>query len=962
VPGSNVVIVESPAKAKTINKYLGPDFTVLASFGHVRDLPARDGSVRPNEDFAMDWELGDRSKRHLDEIVRAAKDATTVYLATDPDREGEAIAWHVEELLRDRRLAKTLKIQRVTFNEITRSAVLAAMQAPRAVNRELVEAYLARRALDYLVGFTLSPVLWRKLPGAKSAGRVQSVALRLICQREGEIEVFRPQEFWTIEVTFQTPDGAVFGARLNQLDGRRLDKFALGDKGSADAVVERLKPLAFSVASVEHRQVKRNPYPPFTTSTLQQEASRKLGLGATRTMRIAQKLYEGVDIGGETVGLITYMRTDGVSLSNEAVDGARALIAASYGDRYLPATPRLYKASAKNAQEAHEAIRPTDLARRPEDVARFLEPDERRLYELVWKRTVACQMASAVLDQATVDIASEKGDVVLRATGSIVVFDGFLRVYKEDRDDVGDDDEAERRLPAMKERDPLRREEIRPEQHSTQPPPRYTEASLVKRLEELGIGRPSTYASILQVLQDRNYVRLDKKRFVPEDRGRLVTAFLESFFERYVEYTFTADLENQLDDISDGRIDWKAVLREFWRAFSAAIDGTKDLTITQVIDTLDASLGAHFFPSETAVGREPRTCPGCGEGRLGLRLSRNGAFIGCSRYPDCRYTRPLAVAPANGEEGREALEGPRLLGHDPDTGLPVTVRRGPYGTYIQLGPATEATVAPPAEPPAKEPPAQDPPAQDPPAEPVKGKVKGKRKSKAKADVAEKPRRVSVPKGISPADLDLKTALALLALPREVGRHPESGEPIGAGIGRFGPYLKHGTVYKSLPDDDDVLTIGLNRAVVLLAEGRQRAAAAPGRALGEHPADGKPITVGSGRYGPYVKHRSLYASLPKTMTADDVTLDQAIELLAAKAAKAGPGKTPAKARKTKPATATAETPPGDTTPTAAAKAKATKATKARAGKTGTPAAVEVTSQAANDTVPVKPSRSRKTATP
>ena len=653
MPGSSVVIVESPAKAKTINKYLGARYQVLASFGHVRDLPARDGSVLPDQDFEMAWELGERSKRHIDEIMRAVKGADRVYLATDPDREGEAIAWHVEELLREKRLIGKVEVQRVTFNEITKSAVLAAMARPRAVNKELVEAYLARRALDYLVGFTLSPVLWRKLPGSKSAGRVQSVALRLVCEREGEIEAFRPQEFWTIEATFRTGDDAAFNAHLIQLDGKKLEKFTLGDKGAAEAVVKRLTPLSFAVASVEHKQVKRNPWSPFTTSTLQQEASRKLGFGATRTMRVAQKLYEGVDIGGETVGLITYMRTDGVSLSREAIDAARALINDSYGSRYLPDSPRVYKTTAKNAQEAHEAIRPTDLFRRPEEVARYLEKDELRLYELVWKRTVASQMASAVLDQATVDIASPKNEAVFRATGSIVVFDGFLRVYKEDRDDDHDED-AERRLPPVKEKDALARQgDIRAEQHTTQPPPRYTEASLVKRLEELGIGRPSTYASILQVLQDRAYVRLDKKRFIPEDRGRLVTAFLESFFERYVEYNFTADLENQLDDISGGRIDWKTVLRRFWTAFHAAIDGTKDLTITQVIDTLDVSLGSHLFPVP-AGGGDPRSCPTCGDGRLGLRLSRNGAFIGCSRDPECRYTRPLAAG-GGGAEAAEAM-------------------------------------------------------------------------------------------------------------------------------------------------------------------------------------------------------------------------------------------------------------------------------------------------------------------
>ncbi|MEI6560088.1 MAG: type I DNA topoisomerase, partial [Rhodospirillaceae bacterium] len=877
VPGSSVVIVESPAKAKTINKYLGPSYYVLASFGHVRDLPARDGSVLPDQDFEMAWELGERSKRHIDEIMRAVKGADRVYLATDPDREGEAIAWHVEELLREKRLIGKVDVQRVTFNEITKSAVLAAMAKPRAVNKELVEAYLARRALDYLVGFTLSPVLWRKLPGSKSAGRVQSVALRLVCQREGEIEAFRPQEFWTIEITFGTRDGATFSAHLIQLDGKKLDKFALGNRAAAEAVVERLKPLAFSVASVEHKLVRRNPWSPFTTSTLQQEASRKLGFGATRTMRTAQKLYEGVDIGGEHVGLITYMRTDGVSLSHEAIDAARKLIGDSWGDRYLPSSPRVYKTTAKNAQEAHEAIRPTDMFRRPEDVARYLEKDELRLYELVWKRTVASQMASAVLDQATVDIASAKGEAMFRATGSIVVFDGFLRVYKEDRDDDTDED-AERRLPPVREKDPLQRQgEIRADQHATQPPPRYTEASLVKRLEELGIGRPSTYASILQVLQDRSYVRLEKKRFMPEDRGRLVTAFLESFFERYVEYNFTADLENQLDEISGGRVDWKSVLREFWAAFHVAIDGTKDLTITQVIDTLDASLGSHLFPAGTAGGADPRTCPTCGKGRLGLKLSRNGAFIGCSSYPECRYTRPLSVAGGSGDDAPDALEGPRLLGADPDTGLPVTVRRGPYGAYVQLGPAAGATTPP-----------------EPAPEPAPTAAKGKKKAKP---VAEKPKRVSIPKGLPPADVDLDTGLRLLALPREVGRHPEGNDTISAGIGRFGPYLKHGSVYKSLPDDDDVLTIGLNRAVVLLGEGKQRAASVPGRALGTHPADGKPITIGSGRFGPYAKHGSLYASLPKAVSPDAVTLEQAIELLAAKAAKTGgaPAKTKAPAR-------------------------------------------------------------------
>jgi len=859
--GSNVVIVESPAKAKTINKYLGSDYTVVASFGHVRDLPARDGSVRPEDDFAMDWELGDRSKRHIDEIAKAVKTAKRVYLATDPDREGEAIAWHLHELLREKRLTDKVDVQRITFNEITKSAVQAALKSPRTVSQELVDAYLARRALDYLVGFTLSPVLWRKLPGSKSAGRVQSVALRLVCEREAEIEAFRPQEYWTVDVGFTTPNGANFTAQLTQLDGKKLDKFGLPNKAAADAAVVKIKAAAnYTVASVERRQVRRNPFAPFTTSTLQQEASRKLGFGATRTMRLAQKLYEGVDIGGETVGLITYMRTDGVTLSQEAIEASRRLISEHWGDKYVPGSPRVYKSAAKNAQEAHEAIRPTDLFRRPDTVASHLDKDELRLYELIWKRTIASQMESAVLDQVSVDVASTTKDVVLRASGSILVFDGFMRVYQEDKDDA--EDEQERRLPAMAERDRLDRGPIEPVQHFTQPPPRYTEASLVKKLEELGIGRPSTYASILQVLQDRNYVRLDKRRFVPEDRGRLVTAFLKNFFNRYVEYNFTADLENQLDEISDGKIDWKTVLRDFWFAFSAAVGETKDLTITQVLTALDEELGQHFFPAGNGNGgTDPRVCPQCGQGRLGLKLGKNGAFIGCSNYPECRYTRPLAIA--NDENGQEAQEGPRDLGDDPETGLPVTIRRGPYGAYIQLGPPRGAEAEAAEEPQAN----------------------GGKKTKAKKakDAAPKPKRVSLPRGMAPADVDLDTALRLLALPRTVGNHPETGQEIQAGIGRFGPYLKHGTMYKSLPPDDDVLTIGLNRAVVLLGEAAKKAAT-PAVTLGDHPKTGKPVTTGSGRFGPYVKHGSLYASIPKGVEASAVTLQQALEWLDAKAAK------------------------------------------------------------------------------
>src|SRR5437016_605910 len=660
-----VVVVESPAKAKTINKYLGSDYKVVASYGHVRDLPAKDGSVLPDADFAMSWEVDGKSEKHLKTILEAVRGADRLFLATDPDREGEAISWHVREVLNSRRGLKHLDIKRVVFNEVTKNAVLDAFTRPREIDRELVEAYLARRALDYLVGFTLSPVLWRKLPGSRSAGRVQSVALRLVCERESEIEAFKSREYWTIEVEFKTEAGQTFTARLTHLDGKRLERFDLDSEAKARAAADAiLRASGFTVAEIDSRQVRRNPFPPFTTSTLQQEASRKLGLSANRTMQIAQRLYEGVELAGETVGLITYMRTDGVAISAEAIAAARQLIGGEFGARYVPDAPRVYRSPAKNAQEAHEAIRPTDLARKPADVAGYLDRDQRRLYELIWKRTLASQMASALLEQVTVDIADPSGTLRLRANGSVILFDGFLTLYQEDRDDTAEMELAGEgeggRLPAMRKAERLARGEVTPSQHFTQPPPRYTEASLVKKLEELGIGRPSTYASILQVLQDRDYVRLEKRRFVPEDRGRLVTAFLTNFFERYVEYGFTADLENQLDDVSGGRIDWKEVLRNFWRNFSAAIDGTKELTITQVLAALDAELGRHFFPDDGS-GRDPRLCPGCRAGRLSIKLGKFGAFIGCSDYPNCRYTRPLALE----GETEEGAAAETQLGADP---------------------------------------------------------------------------------------------------------------------------------------------------------------------------------------------------------------------------------------------------------------------------------------------------------
>ena len=826
-----VVVVESPAKAKTINRYLSSDYKVVASYGHVRDLPAKDGSVLPDSDFAMSWEVDGKSEKHIKTIIEAARGADRLFLATDPDREGEAISWHVREVLNSRRGLKHLDVKRVVFNEVTKNAVIEAFTRPREIDDELVEAYLARRALDYLVGFTLSPVLWRKLPGSRSAGRVQSVALRLICEREGEIEAFKSREYWTIEVQFKTEAGQTFTARLTHLDGKRLERFDLDTEAKARAAADTiLRAPGFAVAEIDSRQVRRNPFPPFTTSTLQQEASRKLGLGATRTMQIAQRLYEGIDLGGEVVGLITYMRTDGVAIATEAIAAARELIGSDFGPRYVPDQPRLYRSPAKNAQEAHEAIRPTDLARKPADVAGRLDSDQRRLYELIWKRTIASQMASALLEQVAVDITDGTGRLRLRANGSVVVFDGFLALYQEDRDDTPDEEGEGTRLPAMRKAERLARGEVSPNQHFTQPPPRYTEASLVKKLEELGIGRPSTYASILQVLQDRAYVRLEKRRFLPEDRGRLVTAFLTSFFERYVQYNFTADLENQLDDVSGGRIDWKEVLRNFWRDFSAAIDGTKELTITQVLTALDAELGRHFFPSN-GPGSDPRLCPSCSAGRLSLKLGKFGAFIGCSNYPNCRYTRPLVL---EGEADAAAPE--TALGSDPASGLAITLKKGPYGHYVQLGEGN-------------------------------GELK--------------PKRVALPRSVKPADVDLEMALRLLALPRELGRHPETGDTITAGIGRFGAYIKHGATFRSLGADDDVLTIGLNRAVVLLAEPASERRRGPLllRELGAHPQGGS-VGLYRGRYGPYVSHDGVIASLPRSSDPGTFSLEDALLLLAA----------------------------------------------------------------------------------
>ncbi|ALA17656.1 DNA topoisomerase-1 [Chelatococcus caeni] len=881
-----VVVVESPAKAKTINKYLGKDYEVLASFGHIRDLPAKDGSVDPEADFSMIWELEDRGSKRVSDIARAVKGADKLILATDPDREGEAISWHVIEALTQKKVLKDVAIERVTFNAITKDAVLEAMRQPRQIDQALVDAYLARRALDYLVGFNLSPVLWRKLPGARSAGRVQSVALRLVCDREREIETFVAREYWSLIALLATGAGATFEARLVGADGKKITRLDIGKGEEAEAFRKALEAAAFRVTAVEAKPAKRHPQPPFTTSTLQQEASRKLGFAPARTMQLAQRLYEGVEIGGETVGLITYMRTDGVDMAPEAVAGARRVIAKEFGDAYVPGVPRKYTTKAKNAQEAHEAVRPTDLGRLPAMVARQLDPDQARLYDLIWTRTVASQMESAVFERTTVDIEAKAAGRVLdlRATGQVVTFDGFLKLYQEGRDD--EEDEESRRLPAMKAGDALEKREIRATQHFTEPPPRYTEASLVKRMEELGIGRPSTYAAVLAVLKERGYVEIDKKRLVPEDKGRIVTAFLESFFRRYVEYDFTADLEEQLDRVSNNEIDWKAVLRDFWRDFIAAIDETKSLRMSEVLDALNEELGPHIFPKK-ADGSDPRACPSCGTGQLSLKLGKFGSFIGCSNYPECRYTRQLA-ANGDGETSAAADGGPRVLGKDPETGLDVTLRDGRFGPYVQLG------------------------------------------------EGDKPKRQTLPKGLAPDLVDLEKALKLLSLPREVATHPESGKPILAGIGRFGPYVQHERTYANLGKDDDVLDIGANRAIDLIITkeqggGRRGGAADPGRVLGEEPESGKQLSVKAGRYGPYVTDGTTNATLPKSMDKDALTLEEAIALIRAKRASGGGKKAAAKkpAAKKAPAKKAAAKKPAEKAPAKKAAGKPTK--KAAAGE-------------------------------
>jgi DNA topoisomerase I len=839
----NVVIVESAAKAKTITKYLGKDYEVHASYGHVRDLLAKDGSVDPDGDFAMIWDIDSQSAKRLAAIAKAVKGAKRIILATDPDREGEAISWHVLEVLKDKKAIGKKPVERVAFNAVTKSAILEAIENPREIDAALVEAYFARRALDYLVGFKLSPVLWRKLPGARSAGRVQSVVLRLVCDRELEIEKFVAQEYWLIAAHLKTKAGAPFVARLVGAEGQKIARLDIRSAGEAEGLRAALEAAKFTVTNIEAKPAKRHPPPPFTTSTLQQEASRKFGFAPALTMELAQRLYEGADVGGETAGLITYMRTDGVDIAPEALAAARKLIGKDFGTDYVPKAPRKYQAKAKNAQEAHEAIRPTDLARLPRQVARSLEPDQAKLYELIWTRTLACQMKSAELERTTVDILAqtESRALDLRATGQVIGFDGFLKLYREGRDDEEDEDGA--RLPAMAANETLEKEEIEAKQHFTEPPPRFTEATLIKRMEELGIGRPSTYASTLAVLRDRDYVRLEKKRLLPEDKGRLVTAFLESFFTRYVSYDFTAALEEDLDRVSNHELNWKQLLREFWADFSGALSGIQDLRTGQVLESLNELLGPHIFPPKDE-GSDPRLCPSCGIGHLSLKLGKFGAFIGCSNYPECKFTRTLANANGNGAQNGERA-GMKILGEDPATGEEISLRQGRFGAYVQQGDG------------------------------------------------DKPKRVSLPKTIEHEAIALDQAISLLSLPREVAKHPQTKEPIHAGIGRFGPYVQHGKTYANTGKDDDILSIGANRAIDLIIakesglSGRRfgEAASAPSRALGEHPRGGE-VVIKAGRYGPYVKYGKVNASLPQGADPTTFSLQEAVGLIAAKESATG----------------------------------------------------------------------------
>ena len=822
-----LVIVESPAKAQTINKYLGSDYKVIASVGHIRDLPSKDGAVLPNDNFKMSWEMHKDKEKVVKEIIGELKSADSLILATDPDREGEAISWHLKEILNSKKTIMQKPVERVVFNEITKNAVLDAMKKPREINTELVEAYLARRALDHLIGFSISPILWRKLPGSKSAGRVQSVALKLICEREIEIEKFNIEEYWSISSIFSKNNNENFSAKLFVLDSKKLAKIDLKSEDDANQALDKIRKSSFNISKIETKRVKRNPLAPFTTSTLQQEASNKLGFGASRTMRIAQKLYEGINIGSETTGLITYMRTDGVQLSSQAIDELRNEITNRHGKDYIPQTPRVYKSKAANAQEAHEAIRPTSISRDPDNMSQYLDNEQLKLYELIWKRTISSQMQSAELDETAADISNKDMSIIFRANGSQVYFPGFF-VYRDREDD--------KILPKLVENEDVDLEKADGEQHFTQPPPRFTDASLIKKMEELGIGRPSTYASILQVLINRSYVEKEKGKHIPQERGRILTAFLNNFFGQYIEYDFTADLEKKLDKVSDGKLNYKKLLEEFWDGFKPHLNKMSELERDKILEALENELSDLFFPKEdlTKNGEPNKKCPTCSNGKLGLELGKYGAFIGCSNYPECKFTKQIA-SNQNEENDANSTFMPNddgILGIDPESGLNAIIKKGPYGIYLQLGDE------------------------------------------------KKPKRTSIPKLVEAKGIDLQKALAFLSLPRLIGKHPETGQDISAGIGRYGPYLKYDINFISIPADETVINIGLNHAVVLIGENSEKL----GKVLGDHPDGNGKVLAKSGRFGPYVEYNKIRATLPKSISLEEISLDQAIELIIAKAAK------------------------------------------------------------------------------
>ncbi|PPR42619.1 MAG: DNA topoisomerase 1 [Alphaproteobacteria bacterium MarineAlpha5_Bin11] len=832
----NVIVVESPSKAKTINKYLGSQYKVIASMGHVRDLLAKEEAVDTNNNYEMKWQVSDKGKKVIKDIKSIAKDAKNLFLAPDPDREGEAISWHLEKLLRMDSKFDNLIIKRITFNEVTKEAVIKSLEKPRELDQDLIDSYMARRVLDFLVGFNLSPVLWRKLPGSKSAGRVQSVALRLIVEREIEIEKFNPIEFWSISSNFNNQKGDKFLGKLTHFNEKKIEKLDIKSSNEAENILSEIKKSSYFVSKIISKEVKRNPYAPFSTSTLQQDSSIKLGFNANQTMRTAQRLYEGIEIDGEPTGLITYMRTDSVAMASSAISELRNFIKENFGEKYLPNSTRIYKSKAKNAQEAHECIRPTKISRKPIDIKSFLKEDEYNLYELIWQRSVSSQMESAIFNQVSIDISSENKKNTFRTTGSIVKFDGMLKVYI----DIKEENEDEKKLPQLSEGENINIEKVEKNQHFTQPPPRYSEASLVKKLEEIGIGRPSTYASIIQVLQDRNYVEKDNKRFFANDRGRVVAIFLIKYFQKYVQYDFTADLEDQLDKISDGKLKWVDVINKFWENFKPSVDETIGKRNSEIIDVLDEELGSHFFPP---LGEDSsRQCPLCKSGRLGLKIGKFGGFIGCSKYPECKHTLQFSQQLDFAKNGESALSiiGPKEIGIYPETGEMIFIKKGPYGPYMQLGEGTKE---------------------------------------------KKPKRVSIPKTFNPDELGLNTAIRLLALPKKLGLHPETNKTVTAGIGMYGPYVLHDKKYKALEKEDNILDIEIERAIELLAKANQRGNSTL-RTLGEHPEEKKAITVHNGKFGPYVKCGKINASIMSDSSPESILLNEAIELINARKSKIG----------------------------------------------------------------------------